>query len=235
MIGRLALVAALLVALLLVACKGGDKGGDSLSTLEEALKAMVLAEEDLPEGLLVGEATINDNEKASGGSEERAALLEEWGRQLGYDVAYVQGSGQVAEPAVKGINVSASLYRTAAGATASFADAVKSAEETDWAANYAGLSGFMQEEIDGGGRADEIGWLRFSGFQPADAAEEALVTDDLIYFRIGRERGFLRVLSSSTETTDRGYLHETVEGWLGALLDKVEDALSAGGFDEDEG
>ncbi len=56
-----------------------------------------------------------------------------------------------------------------------------------------------------------------------------LVTDDLIFFRIGAERGFLRVLASSTETQDRAHVHSTVESWLRTLVGNVRAALSGSG------
>ena len=129
---------------------------------------------------------------------------------------------------VQGINVSASLYETEEGAGESFADAVKTAEETDWAANYAGLQEFQQERIKAEGIADEIVWLRLSGIQPGTSGPDALVTDDLIFFRIGTERGFLLVRASSTETQDRAHLHSTVESWLRTLVQNVKDALPNG-------
>lgn len=236
---RLALVAALLVAVLVVACKGGDGGDDNGGsdgggplTIEEALKAMVLLEGDLPEGFLSGNATLSTNEQVALGNAERKQLIDSWGRLLGYDITYEPDAAALQQGNVRGINASSSLYESEEGAGASFADADASAEATDWAStNYAGLRDFQQEEIDASGRADEIGWLRFSGFQPATEPPDALVTDDLIYFRIGRERGFLRVLASSTETTDRSYLHDTVDGLLAALLQRVRDTLEKRGIE----
>ena len=131
---------------------------------------------------------------------------------------------QVVE-SLRGINVSSALYTTEQGAGESFADAVETAEVTDWAANYSGLREFQQERVKAEGLADEIEWLRLSGFQPGTNGAETLVTDDLIFFRLGAERGFLRVLAGSTETTDRAHLHSQVEGWLKTLVENVEAAL----------
>jgi hypothetical protein len=230
---RLALVAALLVVVTLVACKNGDSNSaaDERDLLEGALKAMVLQPDDLPEGFVLGESTFSSNQDVAADSEERRQQLESWGRQLGYEVAYqpdaeaLQGSGP------KGLNASSSLFRTEEGARRSYVDAEVAAVDTNWAANYAGLHDFMREEIDAAGRADQITWLRFSGFQPANTPPDALVTDDLIFFRIGRERGFLRVLATSNETTDRAYLQDTVDAWLTSMLERVRDALEESGLD----
>jgi hypothetical protein len=133
---------------------------------------------------------------------------------------------------VQGINVSSSLYRTEEGAAEAFLiDAVKGAEERDWAADYAGLTDFEQEEVDGSGLAEEIVWLRLSGFQPVDGGPDPLVTDDFIFFRVGQERGFLRVQTSSTEAEDRQSIRPTVEQWLRALIRNVEEVLAEPDFE----
>jgi hypothetical protein len=231
----LRLGALLLAVSLLAGCGGNSSEDGSAGGLEEWLRRMVLDLEDLPDGLVLGDESLSDNESAAGGSEDRAAQLEDWGRQLGYDVAYLQEAGQT-QSVVRGVNVSATLYRTAGGAADSFADAVATAEATDWPANYAGLTEFQQEDVTvGEAAADDVVWLRFSGYETAEGEEGTLVTDDLIFFRIGRERGFLRVLAHAGQTDERGHLQESVSQWLTALIEKVDAALSEGGFDEDEG
>lgn len=229
----LLLVTVILVVAALTACKGkggGNDGGDGNRplTLEQALQAMVLQVEDLPPEYVRGESAFTTNEQAAVGDEERKQLIDSWGRLLGFDVTYTPSN--LEQQGVRGMNISSSLYTSEDGASESFADAKKTVEETDWATTYAGLRDFKQEEIDAEGRADEIGWLRFSGFQPASAPPDPLITDDLIYFRIGRERGFLRVLSSSNATTDRAYLNETVDAWLTTLLQRVRETLEERGI-----
>ncbi|KKK83595.1 hypothetical protein LCGC14_2791790, partial [marine sediment metagenome] len=192
---------------------------------------------DLPQGFVKGEGSFISNEdlaSLSADPEARKGMLERWGRLLGYEVTYEPTGAELEESPVQGINVSASLYATEEGARASFADAVKTAEETDWAANYSGLRDFRQEEVDAGVLADEIVWLKLSGFQPATGGPDALVTDDLIFFRVGTERGFLRVLASLTGSEDRGHYQSTVERWLRALIQNVEDVLAGPGFEAQE-
>jgi hypothetical protein len=229
----LRLGAVLAAGAVLGACGSGDDvrvEGESL--LEQALQRMVLQPDDLPAGLVLGEVAFTTNESlaaASADPEAREAELEGWGRLLGYEIAYQsEGEASVALP-VQGINVSASLYTTEEGARTSFADAVRTAEETDWAANYAGLRDFQQERVDAGGLADEIVWLKLSGFQPTTDGPDALVTDDLVFFRVAGERGFLRVLTGSAETKDRRHYQSTVEGWLRLLIQNVRDALAEDG------
>jgi hypothetical protein len=204
---------------------GGD-GGES--ALQKSLRRMVLQPEDMPEGFASGtEAFITNDDAAQSSTDPlaRKALLESWGRLQGYESTYKPASEDASDLPVQGVNVSSSLYDTAQGAGESFADAVKTAEETDWAANYAGLTEFQEEEIEAEGLADEIVWLRLSGFQSGAGGADALVTDDLIFFRIDTERGFLRVLASATETQDRAHLQDTVESWLRTLVQNVNDAL----------
>ncbi len=209
-----------LVAAVLAACSGGGP------SVEEALQRMVLQPEDLPEEVERGEEAFLSNEEAAAGSAERQSMLESWGRVLGFEVTYEpSGEPSTALP-VRGVNVSASLYETEDGAADSFADAARTAEETDWAANYSGLRDFQQDEIEASGAADEIMWLRLSGVQSALDGDDELVTDDLIFFREGRERGFLRVQAVTSETDDRAHYARTVEGWLATLVENVENALA---------
>ena len=228
--GLLLLSAALLAVAVLAACGGDGDSGEVESSLEQALRRMVLQAEDLPRGFVQRDELFTTNEyqaSLSADPEARKGQLENWGRLLGYEVTYQPSGAALEESPVQGMNVSSSLYRTEEGAgEAFFIDAVKGAEERDWAADYAGLRDFQQEEVDASGLADEIVWLRFSGFQPVDGAPDPLVTDDLIFFRVGRERGFLRVQTNSTETEDRQYLHPTVEEWLRALIENVEEVLA---------
>lgn len=225
-----ALVTAVVVAVAILVIdpfswSGGDAGE---SSLQKTLRKMVLQPTDLPDALIKDGESFTSNEKLAASSlnpEARMAVLEGWGRLLGYEANYGPSSADLGDLPVQGLSVSSSLYKTEEGASASFAEAVKTAEETDWAANYAGLKEFKQEEIDAKGSADEIVWLRLSGFQPATSGPDALVTDDLIFFRLDTERGFLRVLAGSTETRDRAHLQPTVESWLRTLVQNVKDAL----------
>jgi hypothetical protein len=234
----LLLGAGLLAVAILAACGGDGDGGESESSLEQALRRMVLQAEDLPQGFVQRDELITTNEyqaSLSADPEARKDQLENWGRLLGYEVTYQPDGAVAQESPVQGINVSSSLYRTEEGADeAFFIDAVKGAEERDWAADYAGLRDFQQEEVDASGLAEEIVWLRFSGFQPVDGGPDPLVTDDFIFFRVGRERGFLRVQTSSIESEDRQVIRPTVEQWLRALVRNVEEVLAEPGFEIEE-
>ncbi len=214
------LKAFVLVAVVLAACSGGGP------SVEDALQRMVLQPEDLPEEVERGEEAYLSNEEAAAGSAERQSMLESWGRVLGFEVTYEPSGGSSTALPVRGVNVSASLYETEDGAADSFADAATTAEETDWQANYSGLRDFQQEEIEAGGAAEEIMWLRLSGVQSALDGDDELVTDDLIFFREGRERGFLRVQAVTSETDDRAHYARTVEGWLATLVENVKNALA---------
>jgi hypothetical protein len=229
---------ALLAVSAVVSCGGDGDGGEDEGSLEEALRRMVLQTEDLPQGFVRTDELFTTNQhqaSLSANPGARKSQLESWGRLLGYEVTY-QPSGAVSEETpVQGINVSSSLYRIDEGAgEAFFFDAVKGAEERDWAADYAGLMDFQQAEVDAGDLAEEIVWLRFSGFQPVEGGANPLVTDDFIFFRVGRERGFLRVQTSSTETGDSQSVQPTVEQWLRALVQNVEEVLADPDFEVGE-
>jgi len=234
----LLLGAGLLAVAILAACGGDGDGGEGESSLEQALRRMVLQAEDLPQGFVQRDELITTNEyqaSLSADPEARKDQLENWGRLLGYEVTYQPAGAVAQESPVQGINVSSSLYRTEEGAgEAFFIDAVKGAEERDWAADYAGLRDFQQEEVDASGLADEIVWLCISGFQPVDGGPDPLVTDDFIFIRVGRERGFLRVQTSSIESEDRQLIRPTVEQWLRALVQNVEEVLAEPGFEVEE-
>jgi hypothetical protein len=235
----LLLGAALLAAAVLVACGGNGDGGSSESALQQALQRMVLQVGDLPQGFVQTDELFTTNEyqaSLSADTEARMSQLESWGRLLGYEVTYQPTAATSEETSVQGVNVSASLYRTEKGAGDAFrVDAVKGAEERDWAADYAGLREFQQEKVDASGLADDIVWLRFSGFQPVDSSSDRLVTDDLIFFRVGRERGFLRVQTSSAEDEDRQRIRTTVEQWLRAEIGNVEEVLAEPDFEAEGG
>ncbi|MDP2675345.1 MAG: hypothetical protein Q8Q00_10615 [Dehalococcoidia bacterium] len=227
-VSALAAIVATVAILVLDPFSGGSGDGNGgESSLQKTLRKMVLQPDDLPKALIKGDESFTTNETLSSTGTDpvaRKALLESWGRLMGYEITYEPSSETAADQPVQGINVSSSLYKMAEGAGESFADAVKTAEERDWAANYAGLQEFQQDRIKAEGIADEIVWLRLSGYQPGTGGL-ALVTDDLVFFRIGTERGFLRVLASAKETTDRAHLHSRVEGWLRTLVQNVKDAL----------
>jgi len=230
----LAVIVVAVAILVLDPFSGGSSGDGSASesSLQKTLRKMVLQPGDVPEGFVSGDEAFITNEDAAESStdpEARKALLESWGRLMGYEIAYEPGSADAGDLPVQGVNVSATLFETEEGAGESFADAVKTAEETDWAANYAGLREFQQEQIKAEGLADEIVWLRLSGFQTGASGADVLVTDDLIFFRIGTERGFLLVRANSAETQDRAHLHPSVESWLRTLAGNVREALPGSG------
>lgn len=226
-----------LVAVAVFAGCGSDSDESEVS-LEEALRRMVLQTEDLPQGFVRTDELFTTNQyqaSLSANPGARKSQLENWGRLLGYEVTYQPTGTAAGESPVQGINVSSSLYRTDEGAGEAFVfDAVKGAEERDWAADYAGLMDFQQAEVDAGDLAEEIVWLRFGGFQPVEGGANPLVTDDFIFFRVGRERGFLRVQTSSTETGDSQSVQPTVEQWLRALVQNVEEVLADPDFEVGE-
>ena len=118
-IGVAATVAAVAI-LVLDPFSGGSSGDGNAgeSSLQKTLRKMVLQPGDVPEGFVSGDDAFITNDEAAADSvdpEERKGLLESWGRLLGYEVAYQPTSEAPDDLPVQGINVSASLYKTAAG------------------------------------------------------------------------------------------------------------------------
>ena len=91
----------------------GD-GNVGESSLQKTLRKMVLQPGDVPEGLELGEESFLTNEDTASKEpdpEARRQLLDQWGRLLGFEIAYRPAEGEVVD-SVRGINASSSLYET---------------------------------------------------------------------------------------------------------------------------
>jgi hypothetical protein len=194
--GLTVLIAFLLVAVM--ACD--DDEGEVTPTpteVEGQLRQMVLQLEDLPSGVIRVEESFVANEESAAASDDREgrlAMLEEWGRILGYDATY-QANPEVMEQAgLMLVNTTASLYSSEEGASASFADAVQTARTTDWAALFGAAQGVEVEEVTSPGWVDEMLWLRIRAkAEVGEEAEEETLANDVIIFRQGPARASLMV------------------------------------------
>ena len=198
-------LAALVAFLFIVAAGCGDGGGGEVPSpappeLKERLRRMVLRAEDLPAGFnLIDEvfSTNQDVADASPDPEGQLARLRQWGRILGYELTY-----EPSEPAAEGqsiifsVNSTASIYESAEGASASFADAAKTARDTDWAAQFQGAADIVVEEVSAPAVADEVLWLRIRG--KAEAGEQTFA-HDVVILRTGALRGSLQAGSFGTQ------------------------------------
>jgi len=225
---------AALVVLAAVACSGG--GGDSdgptptaapsfticgtpdapldetanPQDIEAQLAAAVLREGDLPDDLQRSSLIFSTNEELSQGAPDEAAelaRLEELGRQLGVEVAFVPlDPGSASSPVRGGIQNSVSAYMAADGAGQSLQQGVAEARQNDWEALYGDLTEVSVEELprDVG---DESVWFRVIGRDQGDR----LVVDDQVVFRVGRARVFLRVISSFAERGPADQFAEEVD------------------------
>lgn len=223
----------LMLALMLPAACGGSGPDDGEEAVWEALRMMVVQEEDLPAPMRQVDESFLSNEEVARSSPEggprlqRLERLRRWGRILGYETTFQPAATPSPSGSpLRGINASASLYETAAGASQSFADAAETARQEDWELNYAGLEEFQQREVAREGLADEMLWLRFTGYEEQEGGGRTLVIDDLVFFRVDRERGFLRVLAEA-EGDDRELLLDQVEGWLRRQVQRVRETLAA--------
>ena len=206
MVRRLRLVVGgltVLVAFLFVTVMACDDGeGEVTPTptdgeVEGQLRQMVLALEDLPPGVILAEERFVTNEESAAGSadrEERLAMLEEWGRILGYDVTYQANPEVMEQVGLILANSTASLYGSEEGASASFADGVETARTTDWADLFGTAQGVEVEEVADPGWVDEMLWLRITAKATlGEQAEEETFANDVVIFRQGPARASLMV------------------------------------------
>jgi len=191
-----------LVAFLLVTVMACGDGADGEVTptppeVEEQLQRMVLALEDLPSGVILAEERFATNEESAAASEDREgrlAMLEEWGRILGYDVTYPANEEVMEQVGLILVNSTASLYGSEEGASASFADAVQTARTTDWADLFGTAQGVEVEEVADPGWVDEMLWLRITAKATlGEQAEEETFANDVVIFRQGPARASLMV------------------------------------------
>jgi len=192
-----------LIAFLLVTAMGcdGDNGEvtptPGTAEVEEQLRQMVLQLEDLPSGVIRAEEFFVTNEESAAASDDREgrlAMLEEWGRILGYDVTYQANPEVMSETGLMLVNSASSLYDGEEGARASFADAVQTARTTDWAALWGGAQEVESEELPSPEWADEMLWLRVTAkAAPEVGIGEETFANDFVLFRQGPARVALMV------------------------------------------
>jgi hypothetical protein len=204
-----------LVALLLATAMGcGDDGGEGKPTptpvasptptatpvppeVKEQLQRMVVQLEDLPSGVVLTEERFVTNDESAAASQDqegRLAMLEEWGRILGYDVTYPANEEIMNQMGLILVNSTASLYGSEEGASASFADAAQTARTTDWADFFGTGEGVEVEELANPGWVDEMLWLRITAKAAlGEQAEEETFANDVVIFRQGPARASLQV------------------------------------------
>jgi len=193
-----------LVALLLATAMGCGGGGEGEVTptavpaaVEQQLTEMVLQLDDLPSGVVQAEEFFSTNELSAAASEDREgrlAMLEEWGRILGYDVTYQANPEVMDEVGLILANSTTSLYGSEEGASASFADGVQTARTTDWVEMFGAAQGVEVEEMVSAPLADEMLWLRITSKAAlGEQAEEETFANDVVIFRQGPARASLQV------------------------------------------
>ena len=192
-----------LMAFLLVTAMGcdGDDGEvtptPETTEVQDQLRQMVLQLEDLPSGVIRAEEFFVTNEESAAASDDREgrlAMLEEWGRILGYDVTYQANPEVMSETGLMLVNSASSLYDGEEGARASFADAVQTARTTDWAALWGGAQEVESEELPSPEWADEMLWLRVTAkAAPEVGIGEETFANDFVLFRQGPARVALMV------------------------------------------
>lgn len=221
--------AALLLALAAAGCGGGGLSDEEIQTL---LEQMVLTGDDLPAGLQRVSAVFTTNEEAAMGGANpdlEMALLEQWGRRLGYEVTFVRTADASPGLPVRGLLMGVSLYDESEGAGRSLAADVSAARASDAEAAYPDREELKVVEIEGRQIGEETFWVRASGFRAGGSG--ALLADDQVAFRVGPVRAFLRVDSEIAGATDRSVYVNQVEAWARLVRDRINEALgvSVGG------
>ncbi len=213
-----ATVFVLALAVLAAACGGG-------SNVRADLKRIALQPEDVPAGLSRGDDKYTTNEDLAAGNpdpEADLAKFQRWGRLLGYDVTYQPGPDT--DIPYIGVTSAISLYRNGQGASESLAEGVADARKTDWKANHPGFGQLQVGEIDRPDLADEVLWLRISGFPERDPAE-GVVIDDLILLRQGEVRAFVRAALRVPGNSDRQALLAEVEALARKQVERIRQVL----------
>ena len=219
-----------LVAFLLVTAMACGDGTDGEVTptppeVEEQLQRMVLQLEDLPSGVILAEERFATNEESAAGSEDREgrlAMLEEWGRILGYDVTYQANPEVMEQVGLILVNSTASLYDSEEGASASFADAVQTARTTDWADLFGTAQGVEVEEVAAPGWVDEMLWLRITARAAVgEGTEEQEFANDIAIFRQGRARGSLMVAWVVMDWGSSDFMQQLARAQAQRLMDAL--------------
>lgn len=192
--------------------------------LKEQLQRMVVQAEDLPAGVILAEEYFVSNEEsalASENREERLALLNQWGRVLGYNVTYQPNPEVMSKFGLILVNSAAILYASEEGARAAFVDAVETARATDWTALFSGVHDVRLDEVDSPPLAEEILWLRITAKgDGGDAGEEETFANDIVLFRQGTRRATLMV-----GWVIDGERHALIEQLAEAQAKRLQDAL----------
>ena len=227
-VGLTALVVFLLAAT--VACDGGGDESEATPTpaaseVQDQLKRMVLQLEDLPSGVILAEdffVTAEQSAVESDDREGRLAKLKEWGYILGYDATYQPSPAVATVVGLILVNGTASLYGSAEGASASFADAVQTARTTDWAGLFGGVEGVNVEEMTSPALTDEMLWLRITAkAAPEVQIGEETLAQDVILFRQGSSRSSL-MIAWAMDGGRSDFIQQLVE----AHAQRLKDALS---------
>jgi len=238
-------IAAALAAGLITACNGGRGEAPAMtsptatasptaaasptvtpSSEQQLLEQMVLHAEDLFTALTQAAAEVSTNEDVAAQEEDpeqELARLERWGRLLGYDVTFLPGPDTRPGLPLKGVNSTASLYRTAEGASDSFADDSQKALHADWVAAYPNLTNVEVRQIERPELADQVIWIRIAGLQVQ--AGSSLYIEDFVVLRRDRVRAFLRATSFFPASTDPDSLLEEIADLAARQVERIDAAL----------
>ena len=166
--------------------------------------------------------------------------MNQLGRLLGADLAYLPTTGLgEGVPGRGGIQNSASVYETAAGATETFATRAEAARTNNWAENYSDLADVRWNELDRP-LGDESAWIRITGLEecivetpspgpgaptPGGApptcavAQQAII--DQVVIRSGRTFIYFQVTSAVPAGSVEDIFIGQVEVWANAVIGRA--------------
>lgn len=226
-----ALLVALLLAVLAVAC-GDDDGngnGNGDDAFRQVLSHMALQISDVPEGMqsLGAEYSTNEDAASGLGGGPTKEQLDAWGRILGYSNNF-QATQPSEESSITAISTAVSIYETAGGASDSFTDRVSRARDADWATSHSDLADFQQEDLQRDLGVDDMLWLHFTGYKEIGPGDRRLISDDQVVFRLDRAWGFIGVISTAASgEEDRGFMLQQVELLALKQVDRMRDGLKS--------
>jgi hypothetical protein len=218
---------------------GGSTGSGASPELEAQIESVLLKQEEVPVGLQAGGLTYTTNEQLAGSSQEELDRLNQIGRLLSGEITFVPTQNLGPEVAARGgIQNSAGVYETPAGAGETYTMNSEAALTSDWAAAYSDFDDVRWGEIDRS-LGDESTWIRITGLEecivetptpgpgapspgpvPTCAIPQQVIIDQLV-IRAGRTYIYFQATSSVPAGSVEDVFVGQVEVWAQAVVGRA--------------